>query len=273
MADAVSTVSPTYAREICEPAGGYGLDDSLRARPDAIVGILNGVDYDEWNPESDRLLSPHYSADDLQGKRQLKQQLAARFGLHANDGTPLAGIVSRLTVQKGFDLLFDALPEALATRPLNLAVLGTGDLPYEAFFARLQQEFPGRVAFHRGYDEALAHLIEAGSDLFLMPSLYEPCGLNQMYSLKYGTVPVVRRTGGLADSVQMWDARSGEGTGIVFNDFDANAMRWALGIALDLFEDQPAWRQLMRNGMAQDHSWENRGREYVNLYTALSAQR
>lgn len=273
MADAVSTVSPTYAREICQPAGGFGLDDSLRARPDAVVGILNGVDYDEWNPGSDRLLPEHYSADDLAGKNKLKIRLTARFGLDANEGTPLAGIVSRLTVQKGFDLLFETLPELLGIRPLNLVVLGTGDPQYEEFFTKLQQQFPGRVAFHRGYHEELAHLIEAGSDLFLMPSLYEPCGLNQMYSLKYGTVPVVRRTGGLADSVQMWDPVTREGTGIVFNDFDANAMRWALGTALDLYADQPSWRQLMRNGMARDYSWETQGREYVKLYSTLSAQR
>lgn len=270
-ADAVSTVSPTYAREICEPEGSHGLDDSLRARSSPVVGILNGVDYNEWNPAVDALLPDHYDASNLSGKRRLKRHLLDRFGLH-DDQSPLAGIVSRLTVQKGFDLLFDTLPRILRARSLNLAVLGTGDALYEQFFLDLEREFAGRVAFHRGYDEVLAHLVEAGSDLFLMPSRYEPCGLNQMYSLKYGTVPVVRRTGGLADSVQMWNGADRSGTGIVFNDFDANAMDWALTTALNLFQDSTAWRQMMLNGMAQDYSWETQGQEYERLYAQLSAE-
>lgn len=273
LADAVSTVSPTYASEICTPGGGYGLDDSLRARTAPIKGILNGVDYDEWNPATDPLLSHHYGPANLAGKQRLKQELLQRFDLQRDVSVPLAGIVSRLTAQKGFDLLFATLPDILDARRLNIVVLGTGESRYEEFFAMLGQRFPGRVAFHRGYDEELAHLIEAGSDLFLMPSLYEPCGLNQMYSLKYGTVPIVRRTGGLADSVQMWDAATRTGTGIVFNDFDAPAMHWALGTALDLFEDRNVWQQIMRNGMAQDFSWEIQGREYELLYEDLLAQR
>jgi starch synthase len=150
-------------------------------------------------------------------------------------------------------------------------VLGSGEDRYENFFATLQQRFPDRVVFHRGYSEELAHLIEAASDMFLMPSLYEPCGLNQMYSLKYGTVPIVRRTGGLADSVQHWDAATRRGTGVVFNDFDATAVRWALHTALDLFEDRAAWLQIVRNGMAQDFSWERQSREYLKLYQRLIA--
>ncbi len=273
MADAVSTVSPTYAREICTPDGGYGLDDSLRARRAPVRGILNGVDYDEWNPETDPLLPHHYGPANLAGKERLKQELLQRSGLNRDASAPLVGIVSRLTLQKGFDLLFETLPDILDSRRLNIAVLGTGEARYEQFFATLAQQFPDRVAFHSGYHEELAHLIEAGSDMFLMPSLYEPCGLNQMYSLKYGTVPIVRRTGGLADSVQTWEPATRSGTGIVFNDFDAPAMRWALGRALDLFEDQEAWQQIMRNGMAQDFSWEIQGQEYVRLYEELSAQR
>jgi len=271
MADAVSTVSPTYAQEICTPQGGYGLDDTLRARAAPAIGILNGVDYDEWNPENDRLLSRHYSADEPEGKRLLKADLQERFGLQRDDRVPLAGIVSRLTVQKGFDLLFDTLPGILDARPLQLAILGTGEPRYVSFFADLAKRYPGRVAFHTGYHEELAHLIEAGSDMFIMPSLYEPCGLNQMYSLKYGTVPIVRKTGGLADSVQMWNARSGQGTGVVFNDFDAPAMRWALDTALDLYEDRETWRRIMHNGMTSDFSWRIQGREYERLYDQLAA--
>jgi starch synthase len=269
LADAISTVSPTYAQEICTPQGGYGLDDTLRARTQPAIGILNGVDYDDWNPEVDRLLSHHYSADQLEGKRKLKAELQERFGLQRDGGAPLAGIVSRLTAQKGFDLLFDTLPGILDSQPLQMAILGTGEPRYVSFFADLVRRFPGRVAFHTGYHEELAHLIEAGSDMFVMPSLYEPCGLNQMYSLKYGTVPIVRRTGGLADSVQMWDPQSGQGTGVVFNDFDAPAMRWALGAALDLYADRESWSRIMRNGMRKDFSWRSQGREYERLYQQL----
>jgi starch synthase len=269
LADAVSTVSPTYAQEISTPQGGYGLDDTLRARARPAIGILNGVDYDDWNPEIDRLLAHHYSADRLDGKRKLKAELQERFELERDGEVPLAGIVSRLTGQKGFDLLFDTLPGILDSRPMQLAVLGTGEPRYVSFFADLARRYPRRVAFHAGYHEGLAHLIEAGSDMFVMPSLYEPCGLNQMYSLKYGTVPIVRRTGGLADSVQMWDPDSGQGTGVVFNDFDGPAMRWALEAALDLYADRDSWTRIMRNGMAKDFSWKSQGREYERLYEQL----
>lgn len=268
-AHAVTTVSPTYAQEICTPLGGHGLDADLRARPDGVIGILNGVDYSEWNPATDRYLKHHYTADDLSGKAATKRALLDWLNLPVADTTPLMGIVSRLTVQKGFDLLFDTLPEILATRDLALVALGSGEARYEDFFARLQHRFPDRVVFHRGYHDELAHLIEAASDMFLMPSMYEPCGLNQMYSLKYGTVPIVRRTGGLADSVQMWDPSTRQGTGIVFNDFDAGGVWWAIHTALDLYKDRDAWLQIVRNGMAQDFSWERQAREYEAMYLAL----
>lgn len=272
-ADRVTTVSPTYAQEIRTPLGGHGLDADLRARTDGITGILNGADYQEWNPATDRYLKHHYDPQDLSGKAATKAALLDWLNLPVADSTPLIGIVSRMTSQKGFDLLFDTLPEVLGGRDCGLVALGSGDARYESFFAGLQQRYPERVMFHRGYHEELAHLIEAASDLFLMPSLYEPCGLNQMYSLKYGTVPVVRRTGGLADSVQMWDPVTRRGTGIVFNDFDASAMRWALHTALDLFKDRAAWTQLMRNGMAQDFSWDTQGAHYVALYESLASNR
>jgi starch synthase len=270
-ADAVTTVSPTYAAEIATPSGGHGLDGVLRARRDGVVGILNGVDYTEWNPATDRYLKHHYSPQDLSGKAQTKRAFLDWLNLSIAANTPLLGMVTRLTVQKGIELLFDVLPEILATRNLSCVGLVSGEARYDNFFTTLQQRFPERVVFHRGYSEELAHLIEAASDMFLMPSLYEPCGLNQMYSLKYGTVPIVRRTGGLADSVQHWDAATRRGTGVVFNDFDAPAVRWALHTALDLFADRDAWQQMMRNGMAQDFSWERQSREYLKLYDKLIA--
>ncbi len=268
----VTTVSPTYAQEICTPEGGHGLDLDLRARWDGVVGILNGVDYSEWNPQTDRYLKHRYGPQDLSGKAATKRSLLDWMNLTLPESAPLMGMVTRLTPQKGIDLLFDALPEALASRECGLVALGSGEWRYESFLADLQRRFPDRVVFHRGYNEELAHLIEAASDTFLMPSMYEPCGLNQMYSLKYGTPPIVRKTGGLADSVQMWDPNTRQGTGIVFNDFDVPAMRWAIHRALDLFKDRDAWHQMMLNGMAKDYSWDAQGKEYEQLYEQLIHQ-
>jgi starch synthase len=270
-ADAVTTVSPTYAMEIATPLGGHGLDGVLRARADGVVGILNGVDYTEWNPTSDRYLKHHYSSQQLSGKARTKAAFLDWLNLNADPTAPLLGMVTRLTPQKGIDLLFDVLPGIIAARDLSCVVLGSGEERYERFFTTLQQRFADRVVFHRGYNDELAHLIEAASDMFLMPSLYEPCGLNQMYSLKYGTVPIVRRTGGLADSVQQWNPATRQGTGVVFNDYDPPAVRWALHAALDLFKDRDGWLQMMRNGMAQDFSWDSQSREYVKLYQRLTS--
>jgi starch synthase len=265
-ADAVTTVSPTYAAEICTPAGGHGLDGDLRARGDSVSGILNGADYDEWNPATDRYIPHTYDASDLTGKLRNKQALLDLLRMPAAPDTPLVGMVTRLAWQKGLDLLFDVLPELLASRDLRFVALGSGEHRYEEFLHGLQARFPGRAAFYSGYSEELAHMIEAASDIFLMPSLYEPCGLNQMYSMKYGTVPVVRRTGGLADSVQHFDPASGQGTGIVFNDFDAAGVRWALSTALDWHARPTLWRRLVLNGMSQDFSWDRQGAEYERLY-------
>ena len=270
-ADAITTVSPTYAREILTPEYGMGLEDSLRERAVALTGILNGVDYDDWDPRHDRWLPRHYDADRLEVKASLKTEFLDRLRLRHGPATALLGVVSRLAEQKGFNLLVDALPRALEQRDACLVALGSGEPRYEAFFTTLQHRFPERVVFHRGYDEALAHWIEAAADIFLMPSRYEPCGLNQMYSLRYGTIPVVRRTGGLADSVQHYDESTGEGTGVVFNDFDAPAMAWALGRALDLHASPGHWQRVVRNAMAQDFSWERQGAEYARLYARLSA--
>ena len=268
-ADCVSTVSPTYAREICTAEGGYGLEGDLRARAQGVQGILNGVDYAQWNPATDIYLPYHYDPAHLERKALVKAATLTRVGLSAPVATPLLGIVSRMTGQKGFDLLFNTLPEILAARDACLIAVGSGESYYEDFFAGLQLKFPERVAYQGGYHEELAHLVEGASDMFLMPSLYEPCGLNQMYSLKYGTVPIVRRTGGLADSVQQWDPQRRTGTGIVFDHFDAPAMRWAIHTALDLYQDATAWKQVMLNGMAQDFSWERAGREYETMYEGL----
>jgi starch synthase len=264
-------VSPTYAREITTGAYGMGLEGTLRMRPGGVIGILNGVDYAEWNPETDRFIPHHFNAEDLSGKEKTRQHLLKTLKLRndARRRIPLLGIVSRLTVQKGIDLLFEPLPRLLRERPLRLVALGSGEPRYEEFFARLQHTFPAQVVYHRGYHEELAHFIEAASDCFLMPSLYEPSGLNQMYSLKYGTVPIVRRTGGLADSVQIYDPDTGTGTGIVFNDYNPQAVAWAINAALDLYPDRPVWTRLMRNGMAQDFSWEKQGALYVELYERM----
>ena len=270
-ADLLTTVSPSYAREIQGAEYGAGLDDTLRARSGALVGILNGVDYQEWDPRNDRLLPRHYGANQLGVKAALKEELLARLGLASGTRRPLVGMITRLAAQKGIDLLLEALPQMLATQDFSLAVLGSGDAAYERFFAGLARAHPGRVAFHQGYSEELAHWIEAGSDMFLMPSRYEPCGLNQMYSLRYGTVPIVRRTGGLADSVQPFDAGSGSGTGIVFNDYDPQAVRWALTTAFDLYRRPGTWRRLVQNGMSQDFSWQRRVQDYVAAYERLLA--
>ncbi|MGH8294854.1 MAG: glycogen synthase [Steroidobacteraceae bacterium] len=268
-ADAITTVSPTHALEICTDEYGMGLQDSLRMRRDALTGILNGVDYHIWDPRNDRYLPEHYDPDTLSIKSGLKSTFIERLRLTTPVTTPLAGMVSRLAKQKGIELIASALPQLLEWRDLAFVALGSGEPQYERFFVELAQRFPGRVAFRQGYDEELSHWVEAACDLFLMPSLYEPCGLNQMYSLRYGTVPIVRRTGGLADSVQHYDPATGQGTGIVFDDFNADGLEWALNAALDLYAEPAQWKRIVRNGMAKDFSWARQGEKYVQLYRRL----
>jgi starch synthase len=270
-ADAVTTVSPTYADEIRTLEGGHGLDGDLRARGTAVSGILNGVDYEEWNPATDRYIPHRYDAHDLSGKALNREALLDLLLMKAAPATPLVGMVTRLTRQKGIDVLYDALPEVLERDGIRLVILGSGEHQYERFLHGLQERFPGRVVFYSGYSEELAHFIEAAADIFLMPSMYEPCGLNQMYSLKYGTVPIVRRTGGLADSVRHFDPAAGEGTGIVFNDFDAGGVRWALDTALEWFSQPSTWRRLQLNGMREDFSWDRQVEAYEALYRDLAA--
>ena len=271
-ADAVTTVSPNYAVEIRTVEGGFGLDADLRARGGAVSGILNGVDYDDWNPATDRYIPHRYDANDLTGKARNKDALLDLLRMPTAASVPLIGMVTRLTRQKGIDLLPDVLPKLLQEHDCRFVALGSGEAQYERFMHELQERFPGRVVFYSGYSEELAHFIEAAADIFLMPSLYEPCGLNQMYSLKYGTVPVVRRTGGLADSVRHFDPATGQGTGVVFNDFDAGGLRWALQTALQWYGRPGVWRRLVQNGMQQDFSWDSRIGEYEALYEGLGVR-
>ncbi len=267
-ANAITTVSPTYAREIQTAAHGVGLDPFLRARSDVLFGILNGIDEDEWSPERDRHIPARYSAERLDGKAANQAALRRELGL--GPGGPVIGMVSRLAWQKGLDLCFEALPALLSQSPAELVVLGSGEPRYEAMFADLARRWPSRVAFANKFSEPLAHLIEAGSDAFLMPSRYEPCGLNQMYSLAYGTPPIVHRTGGLADTVQHFSAATGQGNGFVFDHFDTRGLKWALGEALASWRDRAAWARLVDNGMRERHGWSERVRLYENLYRALT---
>lgn len=265
-ADHLTTVSPTHADEIQTPEYGMGLDSLLRARSDRLAGILNGVDYGEWNPATDPRIPFNYSAEDLTGKERNKRALLQDLSLPYDPQAPVLGVVSRLVPQKGVELLAASMVGLLDDLDLRLVVLGTGEPRFEALFRLLHQQYPRKVSFYNGYSNDLAHRIEAGSDLFLMPSLYEPCGLNQMYSLHYGTVPVVRATGGLADSVQPWDPEAGTGTGFLFEEYSEEALVEALHRALNVFRDQPAWHQIMLSGMGQDFSWTKQVQEYEALY-------
>lgn len=268
-ADLVTTVSPTYAREILGPEYGMGLDGLLRERQSSVVGVLNGVDYGEWDPAKDELLPAKYSTRNMRGKQVCKETLLREMGMETNLDRPLIGFVSRLAGQKGIDLIEQVLPRLLSARDFAFVALGSGESRYEAFFEWLQGAFPGRASFYRGFNNKLAHWIEAGSDMFLMPSRYEPCGLNQMYSLKYGTVPIVRETGGLADSVEQIDPKAGTGTGVLFRDYDNNGLAWALNTALDSYDRKTLWKRVRRNGMNKDFSWGTQAAQYVDLYRAL----
>ncbi|MGB9605741.1 MAG: glycogen synthase GlgA [Bryobacteraceae bacterium] len=260
--DRITTVSPTYAREIQTPELGFGLDGLLRQRSDALIGILNGADYSEWNPETDPYIAAHYSADDLSGKAVCKRDLLAEFGLPAEPERPVIGMVSRLDSQKGFDLIREAAGELLA-EDLLLVVLGTGNPEYEQFLRELAAAHPDRASVRIAFDNRLAHKVEAGADIFLMPSRYEPCGLNQIYSLRYGTVPVVRATGGLEDTVD-------ESTGFKFRDYNPQAMMEALRAALAAWRDRPRWQTMMRAGMHKDFSWRASAARYAELFHQLA---
>ncbi|MGI8466996.1 MAG: glycogen synthase GlgA [Pyrinomonadaceae bacterium] len=263
--DMLSTVSPTYAYEIQQKDFGYGLDWLLRQRSDRLHGIVNGVDYDVWNPATDAEIPAHFDAFNLEGKRENKRALLDKFFLPVDLEKPIFASVTRLTSQKGFELIQQTVAEILATGAYFVA-LGSGDKTYEDFLQKLRDVAPNQVGIYKGYNESLAHLIEAGADIFLMPSKFEPCGLNQMYSLRYGTVPIVRAVGGLEDTVQNFDAVSGAGSGFKFHEFRADKFLEKICESLFVYYDKDAWRKLQRNGMTEDNSWQNAARKYVQLY-------
>ena len=271
-ADALTTVSRKYAEEILGPEAGNGLEGALRQRRADLHGILNGVDYAEWDPATDGNLAAHYTAKDLGGKRECRRDLLHAFGLEAPPETPVIGICSRFASQKGFDLL-EQISGRVAERDVAVLALGTGEPYYEKFFRDFAYANAGRFAVQIGYDDAMAHKIEAGADIFLMPSHFEPCGLNQIYSLKYGTVPVVRATGGLDDTVEEWNPAEGTGTGFKFGPYEAQALLDAIDRALTTFFEKTQWSQLMQNGMAKDFSWDKPAREYAALYEEVARRR
>ena len=260
----VTAVSPQYAREI-QGDLGYSMDRPIRSRAADLVGILNGVDYDEWDPGVDTHIAANYSADDLAGKAACKADLLRSVGLPEFPDLPVIGVTSRLVHQKGFDIVVGAWWD-VANRPIRMVVLGSGEAAVESGFRALQQRAPDRIAARLGYDTPLAHKIQAGADMFLMPSRFEPCGLTQMYALRYGTVPVVRATGGLVDTVEPWDAATGQGTGFRFAHADGTGMTWAIDQARAAYADREAWTALQRNGMAKDFSWERSARAYEEVY-------
>jgi starch synthase len=264
--DRLTTVSRKYAQEIQTQEFGHTLEPVLRRRAADLRGILNGIDYALWDPATDKTIAARYTAENLTGKAQCRADLIKRMGLTGiTDSTPILGIVSRFVQQKGFDFVIEIAKE-LDKRDVAVTILGSGDPHFETFFHLWAQRRPGKVAVVVGYDEFLAHKIEAGADIFLMPSRYEPCGLNQIYSLKYGTVPVVRATGGLDDTIQEWDASTNIGTGFKFHGLKSLAFLDAIDRALAAFKNKPQWQRLMQNGMAKDFGWEKPAREYAELY-------
>jgi starch synthase len=272
-ADILTTVSRKYAEEIQTAEFGERLESVLLRRSADLRGILNGVDYAQWNPATDRNLAARYSPEDLAGKRICRADLLAAFGLEQVEAsTPVIGIVSRFAVQKGFDLV-EQIAGKLSELDVCVVALGSGEPVYEKFFRDWAFWNKSNVAVRIGYDEALAHKVEAGADIFLMPSLYEPCGLNQIYSLKYGTVPVVRATGGLDDTIEEWDPEQGTGTGFKFTGLKAEGLQAAIDRALAAFEDKEGWKWLMLNGMARNYSWEQPAREYAAVYEEATKRR
>jgi starch synthase len=271
--DFLTTVSRKYAEEIQTSEFGFGLEGVVRMRADRLTGILNGVDYSIWSPERDTLIPEKYSAKNLAGKRSCKLALLDEFKLLKDvPQRPVLGIVSRFVDQKGFDLIARVARE-IVQEDVLVAAVGTGERKYEELFRALAAGFPGRVGIVIGYDNRLAHLVEAGSDIFLMPSRYEPCGLNQIYSLRYGTVPVVRATGGLDDTIESFDLEHGTGTGFKFWEYSGGALLHAIRQALHNYSDEGVWRRIQLNGMAKDFSWNTSAAEYAKLYEAARAAR
>jgi len=263
--DAVTTVSRKYMEEIQTPEFGAGLDGVLRDRKEDLYGILNGVDYKEWSPSEDPYIKERYGLSDLRGKKACKVDLQRQFGLPEKEDVPLIGTISRLAEQKGFDLIA-AIMEDLVALGLQFVLLGKGEEKYHLFFKDFSKRYPQQVGVKIDFDDALAHKIEAGADMFLMPSRYEPCGLNQIYSLKYGTVPIVRATGGLDDTIQDFNPLQEEGNGFKFTDYSASCLREAIKRALQVYRDRALWEKLMIQGMSADFSWEQSARAYLEVY-------
>jgi starch synthase len=272
-ADAITTVSPSYAREILTEEYAMGLQDVLRAREADLRGVLNGVDYGTWSPDTDPHIEQHYGRGDLAPKHEVKRKLLAATGLQADVSRPLIGIVTRLVAQKGIDLVTEALPTLLQETDAAFVVLGSGDPALAATLRNLSTGNPLRVSFREGYDEALAHKILAGSDFVLVPSRYEPCGLTQLYALRYGSIPIVRKTGGLADTIEHFDPATGVGNGCVFEHPDTGGLIWATRTALNWYRDPADFAQLVDNAMRADHSWDRRIGDYESLYAGLLGKR
>lgn len=267
-ADRLTTVSPSYAQEIMTAEQGFGLEGVLRQRASDLVGIVNGVDYGQWNPWTDPFISHHYGEHSLTNKRGCKKSLRRILALPDQPGTPLIGMISRLGGQKGFDLV-ESIFDRLMERQAQFVLLGSGEPQFEEFFRAAAARYPNQVAVRIGFDEPLAHRIEAGADFFLMPSLYEPCGLNQMFSLKYGTIPIVHSVGGLKDTVQDYASEHETGTGFVFDEYESQALLDAIDRALAAYADKKAWTALRRRAMAMDFSWDRSAQAYSNLYQQL----
>jgi len=275
LSDKITTVSPTYARELLTPEFGMGLDGLLRARQDDLSGILNGIDLDVWNPQTDPNLVAPYSTRSLKRRQKNRAAIEQRFGLTSNPTAPLFCVVSRLTSQKGLDLLLEILP-VLVGRGARLALLGSGDKDLEAGFAKAARDFPGSVGVIIGYDEKLSHLLQGGSDAILVPSRFEPCGLTQLYGVRYGTLPVVAKTGGLADTVVDADSanlKSKRATGIVFSPINAEQLANAIHRACDLFADQPVWKRMVLTAMKYPVGWDRSASLYHDLYKDLAASK
>ncbi len=265
-ADVINTVSPGYAKDILhDKENSGGMNKILEKRKSVLYGVINGIDDNEWHPEKDKYISKNYSVKTIQDKIFNKQVLVERFGLKFNPEVPVIGMISRLYESKGIQLLIDSFGQ-LMKDDVQVVLLGTGDRKYHNAIEKLVNKYSDKFACYLGFNNELAHLIEAGADMFLMPSKYEPCGLNQMYSLMYGTVPIVRETGGLADTVQKYNEKTEEGTGFVFKPFDSDAMLKEIQRALKLFKDKKAWNKIMKNGMKSDFSWQTSAKEYIELY-------
>lgn len=272
-ADVINTVSETYAEEIINKAEfSSGLKDTLSKRKDSVFGIVNGIDTKLWNPEKDKHITKNYSIKNIDNKIENKKELADRFGFSFDENVPIIGMISRLYDSKGFDIVQEGFNDLMKLN-CQVILLGTGDKKFHSFFEKMASKYPQKFACYLGFNDELAHLIEAGADMFLMPSKFEPCGLNQMYSLVYGTVPIVKETGGLADTVIKYDEKTEEGNGFTFKKHDANEMIKEIKRALKIYEDKKTWLKIMKAGMKSDFSWEASAKKYIDLYkTILSSE-